>query len=605
MGGVKGTLAAVVIAFHASSRHVDSFSHPSTARISTSPRPSVRWQHNIFHRSSSPSVELFEKRLGSPAPTETDVEDSQLASSAPFVNDSLSNDVHFTDAEDEKALHNLPKYDDDDDGSSNPLLKKLFFGIEPTPDLFAICTIYFVQGALGLARLAQTFLLKDEFHLGPAEMSATLGILVLPWTIKPLYGFLSDGFPIFGYRRRSYLVLAGIVGFLSYVSLALGLGVGGVSEGTDIGPNNMALTVTLISLLLSSASIALADVVADGIVVQKTRDAAINGGDAAIAGGLQSVCWGSASIGALISAYFSGSLLETMSPRDVFGIASILPLAVGGMSLLIDEEPTKREKQNEMMATNRSNGLAENGMSSTNGEDVAADDAILSIQEQVSALWDALRQPSIWKPILFIFLWKATPTSDGAMLYFMTDDIGFGPEFLGRARLVTAAASLVGVWLYNEYLRRVPIKDILLWTSIISAPLGLTQLLLISHYNRELGIPDGAFVLGDDVVFSILGQIAFLPSLVLAARLCPPGIEAVLFATLMSIFNGASTVGTEIGAALTKFLGVTETDFSNLALLTIICNVSSLLPLVFIGYLDGVGDESQEEMEAKQLGGNE
>ena len=79
----------------------------------------------------------------------------------------------------------------------------------------------------------------------------------------------------------------------------------------------------------------------------------------------------------------------------------------------------------------------------------------------------------------------------------------------------------------------------------------------------------------------------------------------MLFATLMSIYNGASTVGTEIGAALTKVLGVTETDFSNLALLTIICNLSSLLPLVFIGMLDGVGDESQEEMEAKQIDGND
>ena len=100
------------------------------------------------------------------------------------------------------------------------------------------------------------------------------------------------------------------------------------------------------------------------------------------------------------------------------------------------------------------------------------------------------------------------------------------------------------------------------------------------------------------------GEIAFLPTLVLAARLCPPGIEAVLFATLMSLYNGASTVGTEIGAALTKGFGVTESDFSNLALLTIICNVSSIFPLVFIGWLDGVGDESSEEMEANQLNGN-
>ena len=496
----------------------------------------------------------------------------------PFI-DTQIDGVAWLDDQGEKAKERPSKGD-------GGLLKTLFLGIDPTPDIIAISTIYFVEGALGLARLAQTFLLKDDLHLGPAEMSATMGILALPWTIKPLYGFLSDGFPIFGYRRRSYLILAGVVGFLSYSSLAWGFGGG---SGSDIAPNSMALTSTIISLLLSSGAIALADVVADGIVVEKTRDAASNGDDPAIAGGLQSLCWGSAAIGGLMSAYISGSLLETMSPREVFGIASFLPLAVGGMSFLIEEEPVNSGSDE---YEDIENPFPYDGV-------VNANDPILSIQEQTSSLWAALRQPSIYKPILFIFLWQATPTSEGAMLYFLTNDIGFGPEFLGRVRLVTAASSLLGVWLYNQYLRRVAIKDVLLWTSLISVPLGLTQLILISHYNRVLGIPDGAFVLGDDVVLSILGEIAFLPTLVLAAKLCPPGVEAVLFATLMSIYNGASTIGTEVGAALTKFLGVTENDFSNLALLAIICNVSSLFPLVFIGWLDGTGDESQEDMEGK------
>jgi hypothetical protein len=78
-------------------------------------------------------------------------------------------------------------------------------------------------------------------------------------------------------------------------------------------------------------------------------------------------------------------------------------------------------------------------------------------------------------------------------------------------------------------------------------------------------------------------------------------VEAVLFATLMSIFNGASTLGTEIGAALTKVMGVTESDFSNLGLLTIICNVSSLYPLIFIGWLDGVESQSEEEPQDQSL----
>lgn len=41
-------------------------------------------------------------------------------------------------------------------------------GITLTWDIIAILVVYFVQGALGLARLATTFFLKDELHLAPA-----------------------------------------------------------------------------------------------------------------------------------------------------------------------------------------------------------------------------------------------------------------------------------------------------------------------------------------------------------------------------------------------------------------------------------------------------
>lgn len=477
--------------------------------------------------------------------------------------------------------------DDDDDGRSirSWVRENIFLGIDPTPDVVAIATIYFVEGALGLARLAQTFLLKDELHLGPAELSALSGIFTLPWTIKPLYGFLSDGFPLFGYRRRSYLILAGLTGCLSYSLVGhefwglLGEG-GGVTSTGEI--SGALIPATVSALVVSSACIAFSDVVADGIVVQKTRDS----GDPKIAGGLQSLCWGSAAIGGLMSAYFSGSLLEVMKPQDVFSITAILPFLVASIALLIDEKPL----------------IKENGpVPATNGDAAGAvattDFPPNGIQGQIDALWGAIKQPTIYKPALFLFLWQSTPTSDGAFLFFMTNDLGFGPEFLGRVRLVTAVASLFGVWLYNQYLKTKSIKDILFWSTIISAPLGMLSLVLITHVNREVGIPDTWFVAGDDVILSILGEIAFLPTLVLAARLCPPGVEAVLFASLMSINNGAGVIGTELGALLTKMLGVTESNFDNLALLSIICNLTSLYPLFFIGWLDGVGSVSERDLE--------
>ena len=410
--------------------------------------------------------------------------------------------------------------------------------MEPTPELLAIVTIYFVQGALGLARLAQTYLLKDELHLGPAELSALSGVFALPWTIKPLYGFLSDGFPLFGYQRKSYLILAGFLGVASYALL------GNDDVWSHLDPRT-ALLGTMAALLLSSASVALSDVVADGIVVQRTREAAQLDPNTGVAGGLQSLCWGASAIGGLLSAYFSGSLLEVLSVRNVFGMAAVLPMLVSLIAFQIDEVPTTFQ-------------------SSKNGASTTAQGLIEGVQAQAQTLWQTFQTPAIWRPALFLFLWQATPTSDGAFFYFMSNDLGLGPEFMGRIRLVGAAAGLFGVWLYQQYLRTTSIKSILYWSTVASFPLGMLPVLLITHTNRALGIPDAALIFGDDVILSALGQISFLPTLVLAARICPPGVEAVLFATLMSIFNGASAVGTELGAALTKVFGVTDTNFDNL-----------------------------------------
>lgn len=45
-----------------------------------------------------------------------------------------------------------------------------FFGVELSPDNIAVAMVYFVQGVLGLSRLAVSFYLKDDLHLDPAEV---------------------------------------------------------------------------------------------------------------------------------------------------------------------------------------------------------------------------------------------------------------------------------------------------------------------------------------------------------------------------------------------------------------------------------------------------
>ena len=113
----------------------------------------------------------------------------------------------------------------------------------------------------------------------------------------------------------------------------------------------------------------------------------------------------------------------------------------------------------------------------------------------------------------------------------------------------------------------------------------MTMLLLVTHTNRALGIDDHWFSLGDSLILTVMGQIAYMPFLVLAARLCPPGVEATLFALLMSVSNTAGLVSYQLGAVLMRWLGITEANFEFLWVLVLIANVSRLLPLPFINWL--------------------
>ena len=153
---------------------------------------------------------------------------------------------------------------------------------------------------------------------------------------------------------------------------------------------------------------------------------------------------------------------------------------------------------------------------------------------------------------------------------------------------------MAGVTIYRTFLKNISIKQVILWTSLLSVPLSLTQLMLVTHYNRVLGIPDQIFALTDTVVLTVLGQIAFMPTLVLAGTLCPPGIEGTLFATLMSIYNAAGTLASELGAVLTSYLGVTEKNYDGLPNLVLICSLASLLPLPFINILDQASNSNSE-----------
>ncbi|KAJ8470830.1 hypothetical protein OPV22_025173 [Ensete ventricosum] len=518
----------------------DGMASPSAASLP----PPLRRMDDVGGRS-----EGYDEEEAALQPLEPDIAEVEAPSFGPMMGTSRSRNQllvakgdklsSYTAGEGQLSNTNIPQR------SRSKISSITCFGVDLTPDNFAVAIVYFVQGVLGLARLAVSFYLKDDLHLDPAETAVITGLSSLPWLIKPLYGFISDSFPLFGYRRRSYLFLSGVLGALSW-SLMATLVDSKFSAG--------------ICILLGSLSVAFSDVVVDSMVVERAR-----GESQSTSGSLQSLCWGSSAFGGIVSAYFSGSLVDAFGVRLVFGVTAFLPLMTSAVALLVNEQ-----------SLNATRG--HNSSSASSG-------FLQSSKRSILQLWATIKQPDILYPTLFLFLWQATPQSDSAMFFFVTNKLGFTPEFLGRVKLVTSVASLVGVALYTSYLKNVPLRKIFLMTTIFGSALGLTQVFLVTGLNRQFGISDEWFSIGDSLIITVLSQASFMPVLVLAARLCPSGVEATLFATLMSISNAGGVTGGLIGAGFTQLLGVTKDNFENLALLIVICNLSSMLPLPLLRLL--------------------
>ncbi len=74
--------------------------------------------------------------------------------------------------------------------------------------------VYVVEGlgqTGGLIAQPLNYFLKQVYGWTPVQVTASLTVLNLPWIIKPVYGIVSDFVPLFGYRRKAYLILANAV----------------------------------------------------------------------------------------------------------------------------------------------------------------------------------------------------------------------------------------------------------------------------------------------------------------------------------------------------------------------------------------------------------
>jgi predicted MFS family arabinose efflux permease len=353
--------------------------------------------------------------------------------------------------------------------------------------LFAV--LYFVQGVgeptAGLIAQPVRSILKS-WGESPASIATFAALMSIPWTLKPLYGLISDFIPLWGSRRRSYLLLTSLLAIGGFFTL----------YAFRPAPGNYAFFLVL--LVAPTVAIACGDVLVDALMVEK-------GQPRGATGFFQSVQWTASYVATLLTGVVGGYLSQ--QGHEAYGFLLCGGLAVVTFALAwlwVKEEPRPA------------------------GE---------SFRQTLAALGQAARSPTLLGVAAFLFVWNLDPLSNTVVYLHITEQMGWSEQFYGTTLSLLGLGCIVGSVSYGIYCRHVSVP-VLAHGAVL---LGVMS--QAAYWTMD----DRGDAVAVHLVVGFTWMTASMVQLDLAARVCPPHAAATVFAVLMALSNLASSLGEWLG----------------------------------------------------------
>jgi BT1 family len=369
--------------------------------------------------------------------------------------------------------------------------------------------LYFVQGIVEptdglLSQPTKSLLRQWEHSAASAAWFAT--ILSLPWTIKPLYGLLTDFVPLAGSHRRSHLLLTTAVACAGLSVLYL------LPLGSDSGP------LLLMLLLLPAVAIAYSDVVTDALMIEV-------GQPRGLTGRLQSIQWASIYAATIFTGVTGGALSEAGLQQLGFLIAG-LSCAVSFFAVwLLVRDP------------GRSPAAACPGLVGDSGPRAGVQ---FRLGRALAEMGQTFREPGVLTIGAFLFFWNFNPFSSTVLYYYSTTNLQFSEQFVGTLTSWQAVGGVVGSVLYGVFCRAMPVP----WLIHGSIVTGILATLAYWGYR------DPASAVLVSVSAGLVYAIGSLVQLDLAARVCRPVTAGTTFALLMSLSNLSLSLSQGVGGSM-------------------------------------------------------
>ncbi|MGB0768220.1 MAG: MFS transporter [Phycisphaeraceae bacterium] len=422
---------------------------------------------------------------------------------------------------------------------------------EPSADRVARWGLFFalayaVQGyaqTTGVLMQPINYFYKVEHGYTASQLAGVSFWMTFPWYIKPVYGLLADFIPLFGYRRRSYLIVSCVVAAAAFLLLL---------KITDP-------VVLVYALTLTALCTAIGDVMVDALMVE-------HGQRLNKIKRFQGIQWSVLSVlgvfAALAGGWFAEYAKEIGEPHRAIEFGALVAMT-GPIVLLISTLWIVREPRSRLDA------------------------------EGVAATAKGFRAALTSKPLLgvlvFICMFWFQPGLAATMYLHATETLEISEAFYGTADAWAKAGYVLGALAFMLVLgprlstRQLAILSILVYAAVTFGYLGLVG-------KKTLVVLSFAY--------GVCYMVSVLTLMSLAAEVCPRRVEGFVFAFLMGVMNfvrmGSDWIGGRIYDELVPVYNGTATEGLWTVLsgmkhpvdpLIVISGVITLLAFVFVPLL--------------------
>jgi hypothetical protein len=377
-----------------------------------------------------------------------------------------------------------------------------------------------------LARLPLQNLLKNELQVGPAANAAFFFWSGLPWYFKPIAGVLTDAFPLFGSRRRSYILISAVLASLAWVGLWF----------TPHDYNSLLWVCIALNAFLVTAS-----TVVGGYMVEVAQASSGSGRLTAIRQFVQQAC-------TIIMGPASGWLAAISFGWTALACGGVMFLLVP-VTIWFLHEQRRKATPAELLG-----------------------DARL----QMRAIVDAR---TMWAAAGLMALFYIAPGIGTAVFYKQQNDLGMSTQAQGWLVLISGSCGIVASFGYGLACRRFNLRRLLVFAMAFGTAANLGYLFYSS-------VPNARVIEGFNGFGFTLAELALMD---LAVRATPKGSEGLGFALMMAVRNLATSGTDWFGSSLYEAHRVTfdALVIANSATTAITIPLVFLLPRLLLDGTDG------------------